>query len=274
MSSLPTMPRVMGILNVTPDSFYDKSRAQKLDDALYACDQMITDGVDIIDVGGESSRPGAEPVSLEQELERVLPILEAIHQRMDVELSVDTYKPQVMKEALGIGVDWINDIRALQEPKALEVVADSKANVCLMHMQNDPTTMQKNPNYHDVVCEVKSFLAERVKACVEAGIELSRINVDPGFGFGKSLEHNLFMLKHLGEFQVLGCGVLVGLSRKSMFKFLLGLECEDRLAATLAGTALAVAKGASVIRTHDVKATKECVQMAYYTEFGLEGHKP
>lgn len=257
---LKATPMIMGILNVTPDSFYDGGHHHNLDDALKGAEKMIADGADIIDIGGESTRPGATPVTLSQELDRVVPVLQAIKSRFDIPVSVDTRHSKVMQAVLEMGADCINDVAALTDEHALETVSQHDVFVCLMHMQNNPITMQDNPTYENAVSDIKSFLAQRKQAAVDAGIDPDKIILDPGIGFGKKLEHNLQIIAQLKAFESLGSPILMGISRKSMFEHLLGLKVEDRLAATLAATAIAVSHGARIIRAHDVKETKECVE--------------
>jgi dihydropteroate synthase len=211
-----TRPAVMGVLNVTPDSFSDGGRYSQRDAALAQARRMIGEGAAIIDVGGESTRPGAGPATLDVELSRVIPVIEALRATSPVFISVDTSKPEVMRAAVRAGADIINDVRALTEPGALEAAAETRAGVCLMHMQGEPRTMQAAPHYEDVLEEVSGFLAARMRACRDAGIDPARLAVDPGFGFGKSAPHNLALLKHLGRFETLGAVLVVGLSRKSM----------------------------------------------------------
>lgn len=254
-------PVVMGVLNVTPDSFSDGGRHVALEDALEAAGRMVEEGAGIIDIGGESTRPGALEVPVEEELRRVLPVIEALRGRLAVPLSIDTRKPQVMRAAVAEGVDLINDVNALRAPGALEAAARSGAAVCLMHMQGEPETMQVDPRYQDVVGEVRQFLSARVAACDAAGIPRTRLILDPGIGFGKRLEHNLALLARLGE---LGNGLplLVGVSRKALFGTLLGRPVHERLAGSLAAATAAVLAGANLIRTHDVAATVDAVRVA------------
>ena len=253
-------PRVMGILNVTPDSFADGGRWYDPASALGYARQMIDDGADIVDIGGESTRPGAEPVSDNEELDRVLPLIEALAKDGAL-VSVDTMKPAVMRAAIAAGASMINDVKALQVPGALEAVAAGHVAVCLMHMQGEPRTMQQQPQYTDVVAEVKTFLSERVAACLAAGIARDRIVVDPGFGFGKSFQHNLALLRALPEIVAQGFPVLVGLSRKSSLGLITGRQVEDRLAASLAAALAAVARGASIVRVHDPKETADALKV-------------
>ena len=253
-------PLVMGILNTTPDSFSDGGRFASRDAALRQAEHMITSGVDIIDIGGESTRPGAEAVALEIELERVLPIIEALRD-CGTALSIDTYKPQTMIEALKLGVDCVNDVWALRQPGALEAVHRAGCGVVLMHMQRDPQTMQFNPEYVDVVADVRLFLAERAKEVEASGVSAEQIILDPGFGFGKSLEHNLCMLREFSSFAELGYPVLLGISRKSMLGKISGKEVHERLAPGIAATIMAVEQGAAVVRTHDVPETFDALRL-------------
>jgi len=252
-------PTVMGILNVTPDSFSDGGRFFSRDAALRQAETMVAEGAAIIDVGGESTRPRAPAVSEQEELDRVLPVLEAILANLPVAVSVDTSKPGVIREALHRGASMINDVRALRGPGALAAVAGSDAQICLMHMQGSPTTMQDSPRYGDVVAEVKAFLDERIRACVAAGIARERLIVDPGFGFGKTLAHNLGLLRRLAEFHDLGQPLLVGLSRKSTIGQLLNAPPAQRLHGSLAAAVIAAWQGARILRVHDVKPTVEAL---------------
>jgi dihydropteroate synthase len=256
-------PVVMGVLNVTDDSFSDGGRYRSLDAAVGHAMAMVQDGAAIIDIGGESTRPGAEPVPLQKELDRVLPVIEALKARVDTVISIDTMKPQVMRAAVGAGAGVINDVFALQAPGALEAVAGSSAAVCLMHMQGTPRTMQQNPVYGDVVREVKDFLQQRAEACRQAGIDAARIALDPGFGFGKTVEHNLRLLRGLADVTAGAYPVLIGLSRKSMLGKLTGRAASDRLAGGLALHAIGTLLGARIIRTHDVKETCDAIAVAW-----------
>lgn len=253
---------VMGILNVTPDSFSDGGRFLARDTAVAHARQMLAEGADIIDIGGESTRPGAQSVPLQQELDRVIPVIEALRDALPVALSIDTSKPEVMRAAVAAGAGLINDVSALRADGALDAVRDLQVPVCLMHMQGEPRSMQRNPQYRDVVAEVRAFLAERVAVCEAAGIRRSRLVIDPGFGFGKTLEHNLALLRGLGALTALGVPVLVGLSRKSMIEKALGLPVERRLHASLALALIAAQNGARILRVHDVGATREALRMA------------
>jgi dihydropteroate synthase len=251
-------PLVMGIVNVTPDSFSDGGRHFDAARAIAHGRQLVEEGADMLDIGGESSRPGAQSVSAEEELRRVLPVIEALT-GVGVPLSVDTVKPEVMRRAVAAGASVINDIAALQAPGALEAAAASDAAVCLMHMQGEPRTMQADPSYGDVVAEVRDFLAARVAAAQAAGIAAERIIVDPGFGFGKRLEHNLALLRHLGQFADMGACVLAGLSRKSMLGEITGRKVSQRDTASVAVALLAARNGARILRVHDVAATKDAL---------------
>jgi dihydropteroate synthase len=256
-------PLVMGILNVTPDSFSDGGDFISPDAALERARQMVGEGADIIDVGGESTRPGAAPVSLEQELDRVIPVIEAISRELPVPVSIDTSKAGVMSGAVSAGAGLINDVAALRGEGALEVAAKSGVPVCLMHMQGGPRTMQESPEYQDVVSDIRQFLGERIKACQAAGISRDRIVLDPGFGFGKTLGHNLELLRRLEEFSDIGLPLLVGISRKSMIGALLGdVPVTERLYGSLAAAVLAVERGAGILRVHDVKPTVDAIRVA------------
>ncbi len=254
-------PQVMGILNVTPDSFSDGGRFTARDAALRHAEQMVAAGATLIDVGGESTRPGARIVSPIEELERVAPVVEAIARNLDVIISVDTSTPAVMRESARLGAGLINDVRSLQRDGALEAAADTGLPVCLMHMRGEPGNMQDNPQYADIVVEVRDFLAERMAACSAAGIPVERIVLDPGFGFAKTLEHNLSLFKHMGELLALGRPLLVGVSRKSMIGKVLGHEVGGRLYGSLGLAALALTKGTHILRVHDVAETVDVVRM-------------
>jgi len=252
----------MGVLNVTPDSFSDGGRFVDPGVALAQALRMVEEGAAIIDVGGESTRPGAAPVAARQELERVLPVIAALRARTDAVISVDTSKPEVMRAAVAEGATLVNDVRALTAPGALECLAGLECAVCLMHMRGEPRTMQLEPSYADVVSEVKAFLLERVQACRAAGVAPERLAIDPGFGFGKTVAHNLELLRRLPELGACGLPVLVGLSRKSTIAALTGRGPQARLPGSLALAAIAVLHGASIIRAHDVEATVDAVRVA------------
>ena len=257
-------PLVMGILNATPDSFSDGGRFHAKDDAVRQAETMIAAGVDLIDIGGESTKPGAIPVSLQEELDRVLPIIEALKD-CGIALSIDTYKAETMRQALLAGVDCVNDIWALRQTGAEQVVLDSKlacnSGIVLMHMQCDPITMQLNPNYENVVSEVNAFLMERTQSLIEQGIAVERIAIDPGFGFGKSLDHNLTMLQEFRQFTHNGIPVLAGISRKSMLGKITGREVGERLVPSVAAAVLAAERGASIVRVHDVPETIDALTL-------------
>lgn len=257
-----SQPRIMGILNTTPDSFSDGGSYYRdgrlaMDLALERARQMLAEGAELIDVGGESTRPGSTPVSEAEELDRVVPVVQALVDELGALVSVDTSNPTVIRETAKAGAGLINDVRALQKEGALAAAAASGLPVCLMHMQGTPETMQAHPRYDDPVEDVKSFLTTRVEACQTAGITADRILLDPGFGFGKTLDHNLALLRRLAEFEALGFPVLVGLSRKSMLGKLLGREVNERLPGSLALALASVQRGAAVIRVHDVAATRD-----------------
>jgi dihydropteroate synthase len=254
-------PHVMGILNVTPDSFSDGGKYNSLDNALAQAEKMIEAGVSIIDIGGESTRPGAPDVTLEEELERVIPAIKAIRARHDVWISIDTSKAEVMRQAVAAGADLINDVRALQEPGALEVAAEAGVPICLMHMQGQPRTMQANPTYDDLLQDVSDFLQERIATCEAAGISKDKLILDPGFGFGKTLEHNYQLLAHLDKFHTLGLPLLAGMSRKSMIFKLLGKKPADCMVGSVTCATIAAMKGAQIIRVHDVEDTLEAMQI-------------
>ena len=255
-----TRPVVMGILNVTPDSFSDGARYAQADAALECARQMVAEGAAIIDVGGQSTRPGASAVEEAVEIARVLPVIEAIASSCDVAISIDTCKPAVMAAAVAAGACIINDVYALREPGARAVAAETQTGVCLMHMQGEPRTMQESPHYNDVVAEVMEFLLRERQVCVAAGVAAERIAFDPGIGFGKSLEHNLTLLKELPRFAALNAPLLVGVSRKSVIGKILGKGVHDRLYGGVGLAALAVMSGARIIRTHDVAPTLDSVR--------------
>jgi dihydropteroate synthase len=256
-----TRPRVMGILNVTPDSFSDGGKFVCREQAVAQALRMVEQGAAIIDIGGESTRPGAPEVPVEEELARVIPLIEALFPELPVPISVDTSKPEVMLAAAAAGAGMINDVYALRRDGALKAAAETGLPVCLMHMQGEPRTMQAEPHYEDVVAEVQSFLRERMHACEAAGIHRDRLLLDPGFGFGKTLAHNLSLLKHLGEFHQLGAPLLVGMSRKSMIGQVLNAPLEARLYGSVAVATLAAQQGTQLIRVHDVQATVDALKM-------------
>lgn len=251
-------PLIMGVVNVTPDSFSDGGLFADAAQAAAHARRLIEEGADLVDIGGESTRPGALPVTLEEERRRVLPVIERLAS-CGVPLAVDTQKPELMREALAAGASMVNDINALGAPGAMEAVAGSDCAVCLMHKQGDPKTMQENPSYQDVVQEVRDYLAGRVAAAELAGIRRSRIVVDPGFGFGKNVEHNLALLRSLREIRALGVALMAGLSRKAMLGRLTGREPQERVHASVAAALLAVQNGAHIVRAHDVAATRDAL---------------
>ncbi|KLU17341.1 MULTISPECIES: dihydropteroate synthase [Xenorhabdus] len=258
-------PQVMGILNVTPDSFSDGGTHNTFNTALEHAVGMIKEGATIIDVGGESTRPGANEVSEQEELDRVIPMIEALAQRFDTWISVDTSKAVVMQESARAGAYIINDVRALQEPGALDAAALSGLPICLMHMQGQPRTMQTEPHYENVVSEVKNFLIQQIERCVAAGIAKNNLILDPGFGFGKNLSHNYQLLAHLQEFHHLGLPILAGMSRKSMIGQLFDVPPPERVAGSVACAVIAAMKGAQIIRVHDVKETVQAMQVVHAT---------
>jgi len=255
------LPQIMGILNVTPDSFSDGGAYAQIDRAVQHAKTMVAQGASIIDVGGESTRPGAADVLLVEELDRVLPVIERIRQEVDCWISIDTSKAAVMTEAVKAGANIINDVRALQEPGALQAAVDANVPVCLMHMQGQPRSMQTAPHYEDVVEDVKRFLKQRAELCIKAGIKPANIIIDLGFGFGKSLAHNFELLDATAQFEALGYPILTGVSRKSMFGQLLDRDVSSRLAGSLAGAMIAMQQGSKIIRVHDVPETVDVMKV-------------
>ena len=254
-------PRILGIVNVTPDSFSDGGQHATLDAAVAHGLKLAEEGADVLDVGGESTRPGARDVSLQEELERVVPVVERLARETALPISVDTSKPEVMRAAVAAGAGMINDVRALQLTGALDAAAEARVPVVLMHMQGEPRVMQQSPHYDDVVGEVHSFLAQRIFACEMGGIDKKRIVIDPGFGFGKSLDHNLALLRQLSRFVELGVPVLAGLSRKSMLGTLTGRDVLSRVHASVAAAVIAAEHGARLLRVHDVAATRDALRV-------------
>lgn len=254
-------PHVMGIVNVTPDSFSDGGKFSSADLAVEHALKLIAEGADILDIGGESTRPGAAIVSLDEELKRVIPVIETLSKACNVPISIDTYKPEVMRQAITAGADIVNDVRALQEPNALQIVAQSNVGVCLMHMQGTPQTMQLEPHYVDVVSEVKQFLVDRMNAALAHDIVKNRILLDPGFGFGKTRAHNIALIQHLDELNLIGLPLLVGLSRKSVLGSIAGGDEGQRLYASIAASVISAMKGAKILRVHDVKATVDALKV-------------
>ncbi len=253
-------PLVMGIVNVTPDSFSDGGLHASLDAAIAHAQQLVCEGADLIDIGGESTRPGAQAISLQQELDRVIPVIEGLRS-IGVPISIDTFKPEVMLAAISAGCSMVNDVNALQDEAAMGVIADSDVAICLMHKQGDPLTMQAKPRYVNVMSEVTAFLEARIVAAEAAGIVYERMLVDPGFGFGKSVTHNFSMLANLSSFAELGIPVLAGISRKSMLGAVTGREVDQRLSASVAAALIAVQRGAAIVRVHDVQATVDALKV-------------
>ncbi|WP_114327390.1 dihydropteroate synthase [Candidatus Colwellia aromaticivorans] len=253
--------QVMGILNVTPDSFSDGGQFTHFDSALKQVEQMIEQGVDIIDIGGESTRPGAVDVRVQDEIVRVIPLLKAIKSRFDINVSIDTSKAEVMSEAIIYGADMINDVRALQNEGCLEVVAQSNIAVCLMHMQGMPRSMQENPQYKDIIDDILEFFKQRINCCERSGINKERLVLDPGFGFGKTVAHNYEVLAKFTEFKALGLPLLAGISRKSMIGNLLNRDVNERLAGSLAAAIVAIQQGANIIRVHDVQESVDAIKI-------------
>ena len=251
----------MGIVNVTPDSFSDGGQFNSLDKALKQVERMIIDGVDIIDIGGESTRPGAQEVNVEDELSRVIPLLKAIKARFDVAVSIDTSKAIVMAESIGNAVDMINDVRALQNKGCIDVIAQTDVPVCLMHMQGLPKTMQEKPLYSEIVDDIKDFFNQRINACQQAGINKERLILDPGFGFGKTQEQNFQLLAQFRQFQCFDLPLLTGISRKSMIGTLLNRNVKQRLAGSLTSAIIAIQQGANIIRVHDVQETVDALKI-------------
>jgi len=256
-----TQIKIMGVLNVTPDSFFDGGQYTHVSSAVEQAIKLINAGASIIDIGGESTRPGADSVSLDEELNRVIPVIEAIRKQSDIAISIDTSKPEVMTLAISAGANIINDVCALRQSGALQTAAELNVPVCLMHMLGEPRSMQKDPQYDDVVSEVGTFLQDRVKCCINAGIKTENIWLDPGFGFGKTLEHNLSLLKHLDDFVNTGHPILVGMSRKSMLAGILNVAPEDRLVGSLTLATIAIMNGAAIVRVHDVNETVQVLKV-------------
>ena len=260
MTIQTSKPLIMGVLNITPDSFSDGGQHFDTNKAIESAKRMIIQGADIIDVGGESTRPGAQSVSIVDEIRRVIPVIEALHRSTDIPISIDTSKPEVMKLAVEAGANMINDVCALSADGALEAAAMLNVDVCLMHMQGSPKVMQKDPAYNDVVDDIKDFFSQRIEACIEAGIAEDKIILDPGFGFGKTLEHNIEILKRFNEFKIFGLPLLAGLSRKSMIGTLLDdRNVDGRVVGSVTGAIIAVQNGADIVRVHDVLETKDAL---------------
>jgi len=254
-------PRIMGVLNVTPDSFSDGGQYDSVDVAVQRALEMVRVGATMIDVGGESTRPGAKTVSITEELERVIPVIESLHKQTGVVISIDTSKPQVMKEAVSAGASLINDVYALRQNGALEMAASLQVPVCLMHMQLTPKDMQNAPSYTNILNEVDEFFGERIVACERHGISKGNIILDPGFGFGKALSHNLTLLANLSFFEHFDCVILAGLSRKSMLGLILDKKVDQRLAASVSAAVIAASNGASIVRVHDVEETVDAIRV-------------
>lgn len=261
-----SVPRIMGIVNVTPDSFSDGGKFFSADAALKHALKLVEDGADILDIGGESTRPGSEVVPLQQEIDRIAPVIEVIRAEIDVPISIDTMKAEVMRAAVNAGAGLINDVNALRSENALQTAAELDVPVCLMHMQGTPQTMQSEPHYDDVVTEVEHFLLERVEECEKAGIKAEKIMLDPGFGFGKRARHNLRLMKHLSRLTALPYPLLVGVSRKSIIGDMLKVSVDERLAGSLSLASIAVWQGAKLIRTHDVKETAQAVKLSHHVK--------
>ena len=259
-------PKIMGILNFTPDSFSDSGKFFQLDKALFQVETMLKQGASIIDIGGESTRPMAEEVTLEEELDRVVPLVEAVRKRFDCWISVDSSKAQVMQEAAKVGMDLINDIRALQEPDALQTAVRLALPVCIMHMQGQPRTMQLNPHYDDVVADVLKFMQQRTEQCLASGIKKENLIWDPGFCFGKSVQHNYCLLQQFAVFCEQGFPVLAGISRKSMIGAVLDKPVEQRTVGSVAAALIAAMKGASILRVHDVAETADALKIWLATQ--------
>ena len=259
-------PRIMGVLNMTPDSFSDggshfHQSKPSVELALAHVERMIHEGAELIDIGGESTRPGAKIISVQEEIDRVAPVIDAVAQRFDVVISVDTSTPQLMREAAKLGVGMINDVRALQKEDALKTLFDIELPVCIMHMLGEPQTMQQQPQYENITLDIVSFFKQRILVCAEAGISYKKIILDPGFGFGKTLEHNVQLMRSLDTFKALNCPLLVGVSRKSMIQGITGRPIEQRLAGGLALAVIAAIKGANILRVHDVKETADALKV-------------
>jgi len=265
-----SQPHIMAVLNVTPDSFSDGGSHTSYDSAVNKALELLKQGATIIDIGGESTRPGAPDVSLEDELNRVIPVIKALRERSDCVISIDTSKAKVMAQAVAAGADLINDVRALQEPDALQTAAGLNVPICLMHMQGQPRTMQSAPKYDNLISEINDFFIQRIQACESLGIDKKQIILDPGFGFGKTLAHNYEILNQIDAFKIMGCEVLAGLSRKSMIGNLLSRDTDERLAGSLAGALIAAQKGAKIIRVHDVAQTSDVLKVWQACEKGLD----
>lgn len=260
-----TRPNIMGILNATPDSFSDGGQYQSLDKALKQAELMLAQGADLIDIGGESTRPNAKPVSLQEEIDRVMPILERLKAEFNLFVSIDTSTPELMELAANAGANMLNDVRALSRPNALEAAAKTGLPICLMHMQGEPQTMQNKPQYQNIMDEIFDFFNNKIEQCLAAGINKTKLLIDPGFGFGKSFEHNFQLLNRLEQFNRFDVPLLVGMSRKSMIGDALNAPVTDRMTGSVAAALIAAQKGAKIIRVHDVKATKQALDILSFT---------
>lgn len=260
-----TRPNIMGILNATPDSFSDGGQYQSLDKALKQAELMLAQGADLIDIGGESTRPNAKPVGLQEEIDRVMPILERLKAEFDVFISVDTSTPELMELAANAGANMLNDVRALSRANALEAAAKTGLPICLMHMQGEPQTMQNKPQYQNIMDEIFGFFDKKIEQCLAAGINKAKLLIDPGFGFGKSFEHNFQLLNRLEQFSRFDVPMLVGMSRKSMIGNALNAPIEERIIGSVVAALIAAQKGAKIIRVHDVKATKQALDILSFT---------
>jgi len=252
---------IMGILNVTPDSFFDGGKYLTLDKTMFRVDKMIAEGADIIDIGGESSRPGSLRISAQEELDRVFPVVSKIRENFDIPLSIDSMKSDVISELLPFKINIVNDISSLSDPKLIDIITCSDTYICLMHMSEDPSTMQDNPNYNDVTQDVLSYLDKKSKHCIKCGVDPKKIIIDPGFGFGKTLDHNYEILRGLEKFTELNLNILVGISRKSMIGNLLDKPLDKRLYGSISAAVISVMKYTKIVRTHDVRETKIAVDM-------------
>jgi dihydropteroate synthase len=256
-----TQPQIMGVLNVTPDSFSDGGLFVSKEKALLQARKLFNEGASIIDIGGESTRPGATPVSPQQELDRVIPVIEAIHKEIPAIISIDTSKPQVMQEAVKAGAGMINDVYALRQQGAVQMAADLDVPVCLMHMKGEPRTMQENPQYDNFLLDIKDFLQQRVHECEQAGIDRRKMVIDPGFGFGKTVQHNLTLVRHLQDFLALQLPLMVGFSRKSTIGAVLGKPADERVIGSVSLAVIACWLGAHIFRVHDVEETAEALKL-------------
>ena len=253
---------IMGVLNITPDSFYDGGKYTGLDNVMFRVEQMIAEGMDIIDIGGESSRPGSERISIQEEIDRLLPVVSKIRDNYDIPISIDSMKPDVILELLPYKINIINDISSISDMRFINIIKENNTYICLMHMLDNPETMQNNPDYSCVVSTVKSYLEDRVKFCISHGISKDKIIIDPGFGFGKTLDHNYEILHKLKELSIVNSNILIGISRKSMIGSLLNKDIDDRLNGSIAGAVIALLNNAKIIRTHDVRQTKIAIHVA------------